>query len=161
MARYEKFEAFKKLGVSQIANKGLGLVALEDIHAGERVLKLGGRLLKRRPARDPRSMRIGEKLYLTSSGFFDDYLNHSCEPNCAIDFSSLTLFAIKHIKKGEEITVNYCTIEYQIAPSYRFRCACGSKSCVGVVSGFKNLPKNKKEELLRFVAPYIKMRVQL
>ncbi len=35
------------------------------------------------------------------------------------------------------------------------KCMCGAKDCRGVITGWKDLPENKKKEYAGFVAPYL------
>lgn len=55
------------------------------------------------------------------------YLNHSCDPNAF--FESRNLIALKRIKPGEEITINYKNTEGKLA--YPFQCYCRSPNCLG------------------------------
>lgn len=75
--------------------------------------------------------RIGENEYeiIEPPGC---YINHSCEPN--IEERNRIGYALKDIKKGEEITIDYDKIAYLGRP---FKCHCGSKSCRGFVQGRK------------------------
>lgn len=60
------------------------------------------------------------------------YINHSCEPN--VEEKDRTGYALRDIKKGEEITIDYDNIAYLEEP---FECHCGSKNCRGFVHGRK------------------------
>lgn len=58
------------------------------------------------------------------------FINHSCEPNC---FSRTTrghllFFALRHIRAGEEITLDYTPSQH---PGRR--CTCGASNCRGVM----------------------------
>lgn len=55
------------------------------------------------------------------------FFNHSCEPNTKVDGHYDV--AIRDIKKGEEITVDYFAEKVPI----RFKCNCGSDKCKGIV----------------------------
>ena len=60
-------------------------------------------------------------------------INHSCEPNCEVDGVGLKLwiYAIKDIKKNEELTYDY---GFSFDEDYKdFPCRCGSKNCVGFI----------------------------
>ena len=54
-----------------------------------------------------------------------DFINHSCEPNLVWQDSS-TLVAWRHIRAGEELTYDYRTEDYEVAP---FQCGCGAETC--------------------------------
>lgn len=80
------------------------------------------------------------------------YINHSCDPNAGMR-GTATLFAIKSIKKGEEITFDYSTTIDE-----SFECRCGAKRCRDTIVDFFGLPKKKqayyarKGALPRFIA---------
>ncbi len=57
--------------------------------------------------------------------------NHSCQPNAGPD-GEITFVALKNIKKGEEITVDYATITTY---PYKLKCECGSKYCRKIITG--------------------------
>lgn len=79
--------------------------------------------------------------------------NHSCEPNAGIKGEG-TLFAIKDINPGEEITYDYsATVDPH---NYTFttmtNCLCGSPKCrkiLGNVLSIPNLEYYKKEGALQ------------
>ena len=56
---------------------------------------------------------MGPKAFLSPSGELDDYVNHSCEPNCGIkeDQGRVVLFALKPIGNGDEITFDDATTQ--------------------------------------------------
>jgi SET domain-containing protein len=58
------------------------------------------------------------------------YINHSCDPN--VEEKDRTGYALKDIKKDEEITIDYDKIAYLEKP---FKCHCGSRNCRGFVRG--------------------------
>ena len=61
------------------------------------------------------------------------YINHSCEPNAESinDDGRIWVEAVRDIKKGEEITYDYCltTEDPEDHP-----CRCGAKSCRGLIA---------------------------
>jgi len=60
-------------------------------------------------------------------------INHSCEPNCEVDGMGLKLwiFALRSIKKGEELSYDY---GFGFDQDYKqFPCKCGSKNCCGYI----------------------------
>lgn len=58
------------------------------------------------------------------------HINHSCDPN--VEERERIGYALKDIKKGEEITIDYDKIAHLEKP---FECHCGSKNCRGFVRG--------------------------
>lgn len=79
-------------------------------------------------------LQIGNNLYLDLDRPFL-YINHSCEPSAGIRGMS-TLFALRNIKKGKEITFDYST-----SIDESFRCKCGSRKCRKTVVDFFALPR--------------------
>lgn len=79
-------------------------------------------------------------------------MNHSCAPNCLIDFKTWTFVALRDVKKGEELTFNYLTTEYEMVSP--FRCRCEKANCKGEIRGFKFLSSAHLEELALYGSPY-------
>ena len=86
------------------------------------------------------ALQVGPREFLTSSGDIDDYVNHSCEPNCGIrnDGEHVILFALRDIAKSEEITFDYSTT--QTGGFWSMLCQCGSPNCRGMIGDFRDLP---------------------
>ena len=73
-------------------------------------------------------------------------INHSCDPNCEVDGVGLKLwiYAIKDIKKNEELTYDY---GFSFDKDYRkSRCNCGSKKCCGYIVRSESRWRIKKSE---------------
>ena len=75
-------------------------------------------------------------------------INHSCKPNCEVDGKGLKLwiFALRDIKKGEELSYDY---GFGFDEDYRqFPCKCGSKNCCGYIvrEGSRWRIKKKKKK---------------
>ena len=71
-------------------------------------------------------------------------INHSCDPNCEVDGVGLKLwiYAIKDIKKNEELTYDY---GFSFDKDYRdFPCRCGAKKCVGFIVNSQSRWRIKK-----------------
>jgi hypothetical protein len=67
------------------------------------------------------------------------YINHSCDPNVAIR-GERTVYALRNISPGEEITMDYslteCQDEWMIP-----KCRCGSSNCRRVIRAIQYLDK--------------------
>ena len=60
-------------------------------------------------------------------------INHSCNPNCEVleDNKQLWIFAMRNVKKNEELTYDY---GFGFDKDYKqYVCKCGSKNCVGYI----------------------------
>jgi D-alanine-D-alanine ligase len=68
--------------------------------------------------------------------------NHSCDPNTAYD--GLNVIAIRDIKKGEELTLDYTSfLDEHMEP---FHCRCGSPRCKGLVAGVPGNSVTQREQ---------------
>ncbi|HEY7785226.1 MAG TPA: SET domain-containing protein-lysine N-methyltransferase [Pyrinomonadaceae bacterium] len=65
------------------------------------------------------------------------YINHSCTPNAYMKISSghILFIALKDIKPGEEITIDYESTLH----SDKKRCTCGAPSCRGTINRLKRV----------------------
>ena len=73
----------------------------------------------------------------------DNFLNHSCEPNCDVTVYptnyAIKLTANRDVHPGEAITIDYeHTEEDLIMQGGAFECACGAPSCRGMIAGWKH-----------------------
>ena len=60
-------------------------------------------------------------------------INHSCNPNCEVfeDKKKLWIYAMRNIKKNEELTYDY---GFSFDKDYKqFPCKCGGNNCVGYI----------------------------
>lgn len=138
---------------SKISNN-LGVCAYYGFKTGDHILNFGGDIVYDGDDADwEHALEIGRKdnkrIYLGPSGSIDDYVNHSCNPNCAVKINPITakaiLYAIKEIVPGEELTFDYsstCTED-----DYEMKCNCRSHNCRGIISSFNKLSEKDKERL--------------
>jgi SET domain len=133
-----------------------GLLALVSIDRNEILIDLNGEGTLLSPTR--RSLQIGETRHVFGREETVGYLNHSCEPNSFLDFSCLCVRALRNIPGGEELNVNYAATEYEMHDG--FRCDCGSKTCLGMIRGFKFLTPDQQLELKPYLAPYLLKKLQ-
>lgn len=81
-------------------------------------------------------------------------INHSCEPNCYVkDLFFVT--TMRDIEQGEELTVSYslfCNSDWKVPGG---KCLCGSKSCLGDILPWRDLPPAYKLRYLPYTADWI------
>lgn len=135
----------RKWSVRHHPETGYGLVATENIAAGERVLVREERphqLVSRShverhwPRRRIDVFRqcaypVSEDLYVMWSGDPEAWFptNHSCDPSAMLD--GLDFVARQPIRKGEAITLDYATFAGpNLVP---FECKCGSPACRKII----------------------------
>lgn len=136
-----------KLGKTIFANK--------NFKQGEEIIEIKGPQMKREELpdlitpEDDRYIQVGENTYLGSSGDFDDFFNHSCDPNSGVKINGrkVILIAIRNIKKGEEINWDYSTTMDE--DDWEMDCMCQSKKCRKRIRDFKYLPKKIQQKYIK------------
>lgn len=135
---------------------GHAVIAARPFAAGETILEFfGERLTAAELTGDhdfaEHCLQIGADLFLGPSGLVDDYVNHSCEPNCGLRFGErFFLFALRDIAVGEEITYDYstsCTEE-----DWEMRCLCGAAACRGRIADWRSIPPERMRRYLELGA---------
>lgn len=130
--------------------RGRGVVAARAIRRGEIVLTFGGPLLPLARLSDfTHCLEVAPGLFLGPSGMLDDYVNHSCDPNCAVEIGAggVALRAIRRIAPGCEVTFDYSTV--MVTDPTTFACSCGTARCRGTVRAFGTLPDPLREAYVR------------
>jgi len=131
-----------KIKKSNIDNKGL--YAAKNIKAGTKIIYYKGKIITKRETEKNPKYDNDKAIYLFNlNGRYDldgDFkfntarlINHSCNPNCEVlEYNKqLWIFAMKNIKKNEELTYDY---GFSFDKDYKnYVCKCGSKNCVGYI----------------------------
>ena len=100
--------------------------------------------------------QVGENEYILHAGLISK-VNHSCDSNCGIKVNETgahNYIARKDIRVNEEITFDYAMRNY-IIDYFPKKCMCGSPKCRGRITGWKDLPAERKKEYKGFMAPYL------
>jgi len=139
----------------RLTNGRKGLFALVPIAKDELLIDLNGEEILSSPTR--RSLQISEGKHAFGREESVGYLNHGCDPNVFLDFSCLGVRALKDIRAGEEVTINYSATEYEMHDS--FPCNCGSPACLRIIRGFKFLTREQRLKLKPYLAPYLLRRL--
>ena len=144
-----------KLAVIEVTEGFLSCQAVDDIKSGSFLTDVWGLVLD---SPDSHTLQVDENKHVNPVGVVRCF-NHSCQPNAKFiyDGSRTTSYpslaaehevfcyavATRDIKKGEDITFDYNTTEYDMAAP--FQCHCGEETCLGEIKGFKHLsPKEQK-----------------
>jgi uncharacterized protein len=133
---------------------GEGVFATESFTIGDVVMI--GVIEKVLDKNNRHASQVGEHLYVLHAGLASK-VNHSCDPRCGIKTNKSgahDLVARKNIGVGEEITFDYAMRNY-VVEYFKKRCSCGAPNCRGKISGWKDLPQERKKEYEGFVAPYL------
>jgi len=152
--------------------EGLGTFAVKDVKKGEIVVIVGGIIV---PAHDIEKYRkkigghigtqISEKFFICPTSIDElkrtGVFNHSCSPNIGFT-DSITCIAIRKIKKGEEILLDYAFME-TMAPNSKkifFKCNCGSKNCRRIIRVDDWRRKDIQKKYGKYFSPYLKMKIK-
>ena len=131
-----------KVKKSNIDNRGL--YASKNIKAGTKIITYKGKLISKKETEENPKYDNEKAIYLFNinnkydlDGDFEyntaRLINHSCNPNCEVDGKGLKLFiyALKDIKKDEELSYDY---GFSFDENYKdYKCKCGSKNCCGYI----------------------------
>jgi hypothetical protein len=144
-----------------IGGKGRALIANKNFKGGEAILPLKG-IFRKCSESTPDAVQLGRNKFIDSDHrYAEDHMNHGCDPSTRIDFDSMKFVALRDIKKGEEITYNYLTTEYDLVKDREdFDCKCGSKNCLGRIKGFKFLSRGQKMKLKPLLSPFLKKKLE-
>ena len=121
-----------------------GLYANKDIEKGTKIIEYKGKVITRKKSEESSKFDNEKAIYLFNLNKKYDLdgdfkfntarlINHSCDPNCEVTGTGLKIwiYAIKDIKKGEELSYDY---GFNFDKDYKdYPCRCGSKKCVGYI----------------------------
>jgi hypothetical protein len=91
-----------------------------------------------------RFVQISHDYFMGPSGNVDDLINHSCEPNSGLKFTTggPVLIALRDIVSGEELTWDYSTTI--LNHNWSMLCQCRTQSCRGRVGEFQDIPQYRQ-----------------
>ena len=142
-----------KIKKSKIDNRGL--YAATDIKKNTKIIEYKGKIITVKETETNPKFDNDKAIYLFNLNKKYDLdgdfkyntarlINHSCDPNCEVDGVGLKLwiYAIKDIKKNEELTYDY---GFSFDKDYKdFPCRCGAKKCVGFIVNSQSRWRIKK-----------------
>lgn len=150
---------FPVLAISGSVVDGFGVFAGEPIKEGAVVLPLYGvlfRISKGKSGCPKYGFQFGDDFELNPCNEAT-FLNHSCEPNTYVNDDWL-LVAMKGISKGEELTMDYGTVDWF---DYGFRCNCNSPGCRKTYHGKICEDAQFRKRSGRFFSPFLKEKFGL
>lgn len=147
-------DAFKSILELKPTNNGMGVFAKAPIPAGTVIFEFTGTVLTRSQfptnlkPEDDHYLQVGKDSYLGPSGDLDDFINHSCSPNCGVRVvgNRALLFTLYDIRLGSELTFDYSTTSTETQENWSLTCNCGSYSCRKIVSGFQYLTPEQQAQ---------------
>ena len=150
----------KKLIIHKSKVHGNGIFANEDIKRGELIDFVKGKihhlkvLTKRESHSHPNWIGVSKYTWLDPMPPYK-FLNHSCNPSAGIK-GRISVYAIRNIKKGEEVTIDYATTE--IDPLWEMRCLCGETTCRKIIRSLQSLPKQLYAAYVPYIPTYFRKK---
>lgn len=135
--------------IQSCPERGRGVFSNKSFKANDYIMKFTGNLTPINEIKDfTHYLQITPGLFMGPSGGADDYVNHSCDPNCSLYFENneLILRAIRDIEPGQELSFDYGTVQFTEPTT--FECKCDSPECRGTISNFYALPDDIKQYYL-------------
>ena len=131
-----------KIKKSNIDNRGL--YANLDIKKGTRIIEYKGKIITKKQVEENEKFDNDKAIYLFNINKRYDLdgdfkyntarlINHSCDPNCEVTGTGLKIwvYAIRDIKKGEELSYDY---GFSFDKDFKnYPCKCKSKNCFGYI----------------------------
>jgi SET domain-containing protein len=146
--------------VKNTGKKGKGVFALRNFKKDEVILRMDCSdvfyerdidNISRHHLNHAYHLGHGKNFFMKSP---EKFINHSCNPN-AFDKQGVA-FAMKNIKKGEEIIYDYSISGEEI---WRMKCHCKSKNCRKVIYGqFNKLDKKTQKKYLPYLEEWYKKK---
>jgi len=103
------------------------------------------------------SIQIDDHKHIEGTPESNAYLNHCCAPNAFVDWTGVCLRALRNIARGEEITCNYLTTDWELHE--KFVCHCGAPQCYGELKGLKYLARDEQRKLIPFLPEFMKRKI--
>jgi SET domain-containing protein len=142
---------------------GLGIIATEDINIGEDILVYGGIIISKSEIEEYWKImghvgtQIDDNFFIVPTSREElearGTINHSCEPSIGFK-NQIQLHAIKDIKSGEELFLDYAFCE-SLYPN-TFECNCGSQVCRKVITKDDWKIKELQEKYVNSFSPYLR-----
>ena len=147
-----------KVRRSKIDN--LGLYAAKNIKNGEKIIEYKGKIITTKEAEENPKYDNDKAIYLFNLNKRYDLdgdfkfntarlINHSCNPNCEVFGKGLKVwvYAMKNIKKGEELSYDY---GFSFDEDFQnYPCRCGAKDCAKFIIREGSRWRIKKSKLYK------------
>ncbi len=135
--------------------RGQGIFALRSFARGD-TLYVGVLDCSSSTKNHSHASQLGKTTFGFHTGLSSKF-NHSCDPNCGIiinDSGGHDIVAMRAISTDDEATYDYAMRNYTIE-HFPGPCACGNERCRKVITGWKDLPQQRKDDYAGFIAPYL------
>jgi len=142
---------------------GYGVFASKDINKDEIVLISGGVILPKKDLKKYQKengnlgLQIDDSFYIvpiSRSEIKNGGVNHSCNPNIGF-YGDVIIKAIKDIKKGEELSIDYCMCYSELED---FKCICDFKKCRKNITADDWKNKTLQKKYKNYFTNYLKSK---
>lgn len=146
-------------GTSKI--DGMGVRAGENIPKNKVIARIKGELKfkvnknKKDALSNPDWVGVKKDIWIDPEKPYK-FLNHSCSPSAGI--RGLTIISIRAIQEGEEITIDYSTIEGD--KRWTMLCKCKEKKCRGVIRSIEYLTPDQFNQIPYIPAYFRKLYIE-
>ena len=133
------------------SRNGSGLFTTIEIPANIPIIEITGTIIPIEEIDNynpDKVIQIGPYSYIGESGGIDDYINHSCNPNCKMHVvgNRAILYSLYVVPKNNELTFDYSTTSTDNMNEWNMQCNCGENNCRNIISGFQHLDKELQEK---------------
>ncbi|MFA6198431.1 MAG: SET domain-containing protein [Patescibacteria group bacterium] len=146
----------RKFHIGRSRINGRGIILDRDVKKDETIFRFLGHAVtvtSRDWFHGPCWLQVGYAKWLVPKpGTAGRYLNHSCNPTSGVRGKN-TIVAIRNLKKGEEVTIDYALSETY--PLWHMQCHCHERNCRKVVKPYQDLPKQRTNKYLKYTSKYI------
>lgn len=126
---------------------GLGVRTLVPRRKGEVIHRFTGVV---GPELKQHSLQVSPGLHIYDTEIIG-FLSHSCAPDCRLDMAASQLVALRDIRAGDLLTIEYAETEDVL---YRqFACHCGAPACRHWITGRDEAPNAEGRAYLAALNP--------
>ena len=148
--------------IKNTSNKGKGLFSLKQFPKNHVLFSFDGKNIDKVDipnfsTSDPvenkkleRLLQVGQELFLDIENHSGVFVNHSCNPNCAVKITTNKAFLISilPIKIGDELAYDYSLTSTETIDTFYMPCSCSKFGCRKVITGFHSIPKDKQTKYI-------------
>ena len=144
--------------VKKTVKRGRGVFATKAFKKGDLILSIKGKVISTKEMLAASRYQLDHMGAIGSNkciimGYPEKYINHSCDPS--VFERGRKLFAMRNIKKGEELFYDYAISD--VDDEWMMRCKCGSSNCRKVINGhFFQLPLNLQVKYYPYLDSWFK-----
>jgi len=147
------------MGESLTGDKGVFVG--RHYNCGDVIIEFTGELRYREDLPEPYEIdewiQVGPNAFMGPSGTFDDFINHSCDPSCAliVKDGKAVLKAIRPMNVMTEITFDYSLT--MMGDTWTMKCGCRAAKCRGIIAEYATLPPDvrRRYEWMKIVPDYV------